>query len=57
VEIGLRGGWAEFEETPLRIPRISLSRSPPAVDQDIPEDQRHSIAKPDDSDDSTDTKP
>ncbi|KDQ59828.1 hypothetical protein JAAARDRAFT_33401 [Jaapia argillacea MUCL 33604] len=31
VEIGLRGGWAEFEDTPLAIPRIQLSptrRSP-----------------------------
>ncbi|TDL18526.1 OPA3-domain-containing protein [Rickenella mellea] len=28
VEIGLRGGWAEFEDTPLKIPRIELSRSP-----------------------------
>ncbi|KAI0810840.1 OPA3-domain-containing protein [Irpex lacteus] len=24
VEIGLRGGWAEFEGTPLTLPRISL---------------------------------
>ena len=24
VEIGLRGGWAEFEGTPLPIPRIDL---------------------------------
>lgn len=24
VEIGLRGGWAEFENTPLAIPRIEL---------------------------------
>ncbi|KAI0344974.1 OPA3-domain-containing protein [Trametopsis cervina] len=28
VEIGLRGGWAEFEETPLPLPRISLSGRP-----------------------------
>ncbi|CCM04563.1 uncharacterized protein FIBRA_06744 [Fibroporia radiculosa] len=25
VEIGLRGGWAEFEDTPLALPRIRLS--------------------------------
>lgn len=25
VEIGLRGGWAEFEGTPLALPQISLS--------------------------------
>lgn len=24
VEIGLRGGWAEFEDTPLMLPRIQL---------------------------------
>jgi len=24
LEIGLRGGWAEFEGTPLRIPRVEL---------------------------------
>jgi optic atrophy 3 protein len=29
VEIGLRGGWAEFEETPLMLPRIQLV--PPIV--------------------------
>ncbi|KAI0728852.1 OPA3-domain-containing protein, partial [Fomitopsis betulina] len=26
VEIGLRGGWAEFEGTPLQLPRIQLAR-------------------------------
>ena len=32
VEIGLRGGWAEFEDTPLRLPRIQLDvgRRPPS---------------------------
>ena len=25
VEIGMRGGWAEFEGTPLQIPRIQLA--------------------------------
>ena len=24
MEIGLRGGWAEFEDTPLRVPRVDL---------------------------------
>jgi hypothetical protein len=28
VEIGLRGGWTEFESTPLPIPRIELGRKP-----------------------------
>ncbi|KAG6816498.1 hypothetical protein H0H87_005580 [Tephrocybe sp. NHM501043] len=28
VEIGLRGGWAEFEDTPLQIPRIQLAITP-----------------------------
>ena len=25
VEIGLRGGWTEFESTPLQLPRIQLA--------------------------------
>jgi hypothetical protein len=25
VEIGLRGGWAELQDTPLQIPRIQLN--------------------------------
>ena len=28
VEIGMRGGWAEFEGTPLQIPRIQLAGPP-----------------------------
>ncbi|KAJ3505424.1 hypothetical protein NMY22_g17591 [Coprinellus aureogranulatus] len=28
VEIGLRGGWAEFEGTPLQLPRIQLTARP-----------------------------
>ncbi|KAI0628821.1 OPA3-domain-containing protein [Trametes polyzona] len=28
VEIGLRGGWAEFEGTPLPLPRIDLVKKP-----------------------------
>lgn len=27
VEIGLRGGWAEFEDTPLKVPRVELVQS------------------------------
>lgn len=27
VEIGLRGGWAEFEDTPLKIPRVELAQT------------------------------
>ncbi|EIW61012.1 OPA3-domain-containing protein [Trametes versicolor FP-101664 SS1] len=30
VEIGLRGGWAEFEGTPLQLPRIELARKSPS---------------------------
>ncbi|KAI0373135.1 OPA3-domain-containing protein [Pilatotrama ljubarskyi] len=30
VEIGLRGGWAEFEGTPLPIPRVDLVKRPPS---------------------------
>ncbi|KAI0823852.1 OPA3-domain-containing protein [Trametes gibbosa] len=29
VEIGLRGGWVEFEGTPLPLPRIDLVKKPP----------------------------
>ncbi|RDB19495.1 OPA3-like protein [Hypsizygus marmoreus] len=32
VEIGLRGGWAEFEDTPLQIPRIQVSSYQPPSD-------------------------
>ncbi|KAL0071206.1 hypothetical protein AAF712_001772 [Marasmius tenuissimus] len=31
VEIGLRGGWAEFEETPLQIPHINLAQPPLSI--------------------------
>jgi len=37
VEIGLRGGWAEFEGTPLSLPRISLSGQPSTA-QDVTSD-------------------
>lgn len=36
VEIGLRGGWAEFEGTPLQLPRIQLAR-PRASSSPAPE--------------------
>jgi len=43
VEIGLRGGWAEFEDTPLMLPRIQLappsspqSSPPPDIPSDVP---------------------
>ena len=32
VEIGLRGGWAEFEGTPLALPQIQLTRPHPTED-------------------------
>jgi len=35
VEIGLRGGWAEFQSTPLQLPRIQLvPRQPPLPSSD-----------------------
>ncbi|KAG6872711.1 hypothetical protein C0993_001976 [Termitomyces sp. T159_Od127] len=46
VEIGLRGGWAEFEGTPLQIPRIQLNPTP------ADKSSRHT---PVDSPDTTDT--
>jgi hypothetical protein len=42
VEIGLRGGWVEFQDTPLQLPRIQLSpppspaRSDPSLDAQTP---------------------
>ena len=38
VEIGLRGGWAEFQDTPLHTPRIQLTPhrpTPPSSPNDI----------------------
>lgn len=35
VEIGLRGGWAEFQDTPLQIPRIKLP-PPRLLDESVP---------------------
>ncbi|KAJ8488959.1 hypothetical protein ONZ45_g13760 [Pleurotus djamor] len=34
VEIGLRGGWAEFRDTPLPLPRVQLTRPPSASTPD-----------------------
>lgn len=47
VEIGLRGGWGEFQDTPLRIPRIQLpphlgSSSSTSPVQDPPLEPEHS---------------
>ncbi|KAF5311441.1 hypothetical protein D9611_011651 [Ephemerocybe angulata] len=53
VEIGLRGGWAEFEGTPLQLPRVQLtSLHPPSslspgtsLDPDLPRGSEiHSIS-------------
>jgi optic atrophy 3 protein len=33
VEIGLRGGWTEFESTPLQLPRIQLTPHRPPTDE------------------------
>ncbi|KAH9890490.1 OPA3-domain-containing protein [Cubamyces lactineus] len=39
VEIGLRGGWAEFEGTPLPLPRVDLVKSSrPSSSSSQPED-------------------
>ena len=35
VEIGLRGGWAEFQDTPLCLPRIQLAPTSPSSSDDI----------------------
>ncbi|KAI0044120.1 OPA3-domain-containing protein [Auriscalpium vulgare] len=48
VEIGLRGGWAEMQDTPLQIPRIQFnvdaSRNPPAP---LGSDSEPSLPSPD----------
>ncbi|KAF4578306.1 OPA3 family protein [Pleurotus pulmonarius] len=38
VEIGLRGGWAEFQDTPLPLPRVQLTppRSPSQATEETP---------------------
>ena len=44
VEIGLRGGWAEFEETPLMLPRIQLAHGTHPVDENTPTDSSPSAS-------------
>lgn len=44
VEIGLRGGWAEFENTPLALPRIQLT---PSHSNSSTQDPSSSDATPD----------
>ncbi|KAJ3514041.1 hypothetical protein NLJ89_g2602 [Agrocybe chaxingu] len=58
VEIGLRGGWAEFQDTPLQLPRIQLaphlrpsslaaaSESTPAMASEPPEPRPSSKETP-----------
>ncbi|KAK7437152.1 hypothetical protein VKT23_018779 [Stygiomarasmius scandens] len=48
VEIGLHGGWAELEQTPLRLPRIDLSSSLNSSESS------HSLSNDDDNSSSTD---
>ncbi len=38
VEIGLRGGWAEFQDTPLPLPRVQLTspRPPSEATEETP---------------------
>lgn len=43
VEIGLRGGWAEFEDTPLALPRIQLNPSRPSQSS-LPSDTSSDIS-------------
>ncbi len=28
VDVGLRSGWSEFEETPIRIPKVKVRPQP-----------------------------
>ena len=37
VDVGLRGGWAQLEDTPLRIPKVS-SQPPPPKEEAPPSD-------------------
>ncbi|TFK27093.1 OPA3-domain-containing protein [Coprinopsis marcescibilis] len=32
VEVGLRGGWAEFQDTPIQLPRVQLGARPLIMD-------------------------
>ena len=46
VEIGLRGGWTEFESTPLQLPRIQLAPrpySPPPKEPSSPDQDSSEI--------------
>jgi optic atrophy 3 protein len=54
VEIGLRGGWAEFQDTPLRLPRIHLSSStqPSQRDDDVDSVSHSDPPPPSEPDDS-----
>jgi len=47
VEIGLRGGWTEFESTPLQLPRIQLTPHRP---HPPPTDETSASQNPNDND-------
>ncbi len=59
VEIGLRGGWAEFEDTPLQFPRISLAPTASSVSRSPlpPDDTRIDVNTPDKDSKSLNDKP
>ncbi|PBK70059.1 OPA3-domain-containing protein [Armillaria solidipes] len=59
VEIGLRGGWAEFEDTPLQFPRISLAPTASSVSHSPlpPDDTRIDVNTPDKDTKSSNDKP
>ncbi|KAI0355155.1 OPA3-domain-containing protein [Trametes cingulata] len=46
VEIGLRGGWAEFEGTPLPIPRVDLVKKPPSSGSQASNDTHDTSSSP-----------
>lgn len=50
VEIGLRGGWAQFEDTPLPLPLIQLA--PPRSNSTKEDDSSRDGSSPDPSDNS-----
>ena len=50
VEIGLRGGWAQFEDTPLPLPLIQLA--PPRSSSTKEDDSGRDGLSPDPSDNS-----
>jgi len=43
VEIGLRGGWAEFQDTPLQLPRIQLVPQRPPLEETPSPDQNPTL--------------